>query len=520
MDIDTKDNTTSPAFDHVVVLMLENRSFDNLLGYLYQDGVPDGKSFAGLQEGSFSNPIPSRIKTPEGSHSVEVKQSKDYHQPFPDPGEEYQHINTQLFNHIDKDNLKAHAIHMKPPYNLPAKPPATAPMTGFVNDYINTLQGMGDRTYANPTLDQYQVIMQCFKPTQVPVISTLAREFSVFDHWHCSVPSQTWCNRAFWHSSTSTGFVINPMEEDDEKIYEDFIDFYHWRKKMWHQPTLFSRLNDNNISNKIYSDNLMSLTHLIHGFTETTTAKSMGDFYSDLRGGNLPQYSFIEPKFMGKEHNDQHPSAITTETQAGTVLLGEKLIHEVYSAIRASEKHRDKILFIITHDEHGGCYDHVSPPAAVPPKAGIKGQNNFGFDRLGIRVPMVMVSSYIAQNTIVNDTFDHSSFIHTLSQQWGFEYLTDRDSTAKSFASVFSGKKRSWPEIKAPTLPEGHDLVDYDVHPLNGLQKSILNAAYAIAKSNKSLFSEAQEQHFQSITNVGQAIAFLESIKHILEVEN
>ena len=290
-------NLTSP-YEHVVVLMLENRSFDNLLGYLYEDGVPAGKTFEGLQNGNFYNPIPERIKNPQ-HQTISPHQASDYHQPFPDPGEEYQHINTQLFDNLDPQNIGVAAIEMKPPYNLPNEVPDTAPMTGFVNDYINTLQGMGDKTFDNPDYDQYSVIMQCFKPEQIPVLSTLAKEFSVFDHWFCSVPSQTWCNRAFWHAGTSAGFVINPAGE--ETICEDVVDMAKWIDEMWEKSTLFTLMENKGISSKVYTDNIISLTHLINGFDDCSIAHSMESFYEDING-ELPQYSFIEPKFLG-QHN-------------------------------------------------------------------------------------------------------------------------------------------------------------------------------------------------------------------------
>jgi phospholipase C len=507
-----KNKSPLDSFDHVVVLMLENRSFDNLLGYLYEDGVPSGKHFAGLQDGKFSNPIPKGAKGAE-KKKVILTQASDHHQPFPDPGEEYQHINTQLFNHIDEANIAKPAIKMVAPFNLPSNPPAVPPMEGFVNDYINTFNAMENSDYHDPKYEQYKVIMQVFKPEQVPVISTLAKQFSVFDHWHCSVPTQTWSNRAFWHAATSGGFVINPTGEDDESCLENIVGMVQWVKEMWIKPTLFTRLKQKGISNTIYTHDVFSLTNLIHGLGSTTKfSSSIKSFYKDLQSDDFPKYSFIEPKFLGK-HNDQHPSSVTHKTQAGTVLLGEKLIYDVYTAIKNSEKYRDKTLFIITHDEHGGCYDHVAPPTTVPPKPDMEGQNGFGFDRLGIRVPMVMISSYISKNTIINQEFDHTSFLHTMSEKWGFEHLTDRDKQASSFSGVFSEKLREWPDIPEPELPAGHDKVDYNSHPLNGLQQTILNSVAALKHDAKKLTGTllgAEKQKVESIKTVGEAINYLE----------
>ena len=141
------------TFDNVVVLMLENRSFDNLLGYLYdpkynKDGkgvLPKGKSFEGLQGKEHSNPVPPHSPGAEEHPNIAAHPvpDGDYHQPYPDPGEVYQHVNTQLFNHIDDANKDVEACNMSAPYNLPQPSPPAAPnMTGFIKDYINTLHAI------------------------------------------------------------------------------------------------------------------------------------------------------------------------------------------------------------------------------------------------------------------------------------------------------------------------------------------------------------------------------------------
>jgi phospholipase C len=491
-------------FKNVVVLMLENRSFDNLLGYLYEDGVPKGKSFEGLQGGSISNPVPSRVAK---NKQIEVAAADSYHQPYPDPGEEYQHVNTQLFNCIDSDNIGIDQSKMKSPYNIPSPMPNSPAMKGFVNDYINTMQALNGEV---PSETDYSQIMQCFKPDKVPVLSTLAKEFAVFDHWFCSVPSQTWCNRAFWHASTSGGKVINAVGEGGSTL-ESVESFLDWTKQVWSQPTLFDRLKSKNKTYTIYAD-LFPLTCVVNGIDYLDDTKlSFNDFLDDAKKGALPDYSFIEPKFFG-QHNDQHPSAEHKPTRDGSVLLGEKLIADVYNAIKNSPQ-RDDTLLIITHDEHGGCFDHVSPPTAIAPVEGMKGQKGFQFDRYGVRVPMVMISPYIEKNTIVNEVHDHSSFIKTLSELWGFDNLTDRDKNATPFWSVFSSVKRpSYPDIEGPTLQEV-DSSEYDNDVLNGLQKTILKAVHEIAKdkASGSVISNLEE-----IVTIGHAVKYIEKLKEIL----
>ncbi|MDH5415132.1 MAG: hypothetical protein OEW87_13430, partial [Flavobacteriaceae bacterium] len=163
------------TFDHVIVLMLENRSFDNLLGYLYEDGVPDKKKFEGLQDVKIEMPVPHEAKGHDTHKTIAPFEATDYHQPFPDPGEVYQHVNTQLYNHIGEGNCCVKASAMKAPYNIPEIiPPKKLQMLGFVKDYINTLNaltGKKGRKYNQPGFDLYNVIMQCYTPKQIPVLT-------------------------------------------------------------------------------------------------------------------------------------------------------------------------------------------------------------------------------------------------------------------------------------------------------------------------------------------------------------
>lgn len=553
------------SFEHVVVLMLENRSFDNLLGFLYEDKdfkIPEGKSFSGLNDPNLEACVPSYAKG-YAQHKtlkpIPVKQDKnEFSQPFPDPGEVYQHVNTQLFNTINpKSNRGIDQTKMTSPYNLPDGFPHTVPppdkrMKGAVTDYINTLQGLWEdkigskpwwrrlfmwkkkkqyRAYKNPGPDQYGVIMQCFTPKQVPVLSKLACEFAVFDHWFCSVPSQTWCNRAFWHAGTSGGQVINPTDEATDQIFDDFL---RWRKDVWSQPTLFDRLEEANISHHVYASPFVALTQLVHGFSHhlkvVSNEHNLREFSRDINGESdrpFAKYSFIEPKFFGK-HNDQHPSSVSSgwyvddgKTKEGTVRLGEELIRRVYNIIKDSP-HRDDTLLIITHDEHGGCYDHIYPGPAVPPKFPEPGQKDFPFDRLGIRVPMVMVASSIPKNTIVNEVFDHTSFIKTMCEKWDLEGLNERDKSKKThtFGHIFSRDKRTdWPDLpKAkPAIVPGED-ADYYRDPLNELQRTMLMTATKLARENaKARKQSIRTVNLDKLDTVKEAMDYLAEIRPFIE---
>jgi len=199
------------ALDHVVVVMFENRSFDNLLGRLYEPG--EVASFDGVVGKDLSNPIPEWAEHGAGRGVVPYGVAKDMNTPSPDPGEEYQHVNTQLFGHIDPpSNRGVLAGQMVSPYNVPADPGRRPTMNGFVTDYISAFTAEVGR---QPTQDEYSQIMTGYTPEQMPVLSTLARGFATFDHWFAEVPSQTFTNRSFFHAATASGFVVDRVEVCD-----------------------------------------------------------------------------------------------------------------------------------------------------------------------------------------------------------------------------------------------------------------------------------------------------------------
>jgi hypothetical protein len=151
----------------------------------------------------------------------------------------------------------------------------------------------------------------------------------------------------------------------------------------------------------------------------------MDQFFTDASGpeASFPQYSFIEPTYFGGQQNDQHPPS--------DVLRGEVLLAQIYNAIRGNEPLWQKTLFVILYDEHGGFYDHVFPPACVPPDHHV---SEFSFAQYGIRVPAVLVSPWL-EKQVISDVFDHTSLLKYVTELWGLGPLGARTAAAKSFAS-------------------------------------------------------------------------------------
>jgi len=418
--------------DHVVVLMLENRSFDCLLGKLY----PKSPDFEGLS-GDEHNPNPNGAAVSVWNHPGTDEATMRI--PDPDPGELWTDINTQLFG--------------SPSAPHPGQHPT---MSGFVRNYLNQKR-------LNPA-ENYDAksVMHYFTPDQVPVISALAKQFAACDCWFASAPCQTWPNRWFVHTATAD------RRQDNTPIY--FPDV----------PTIYNRFEfADNGSWKIYFHDIAQAHTLLQLFLLSSHFQFYGQFQADCQSNSLPAYSFIEPQYyadFGHPENDQHPPSVVT--------LGEQLIADVYNCLRASEAWL-KTLLIITYDEHGGCYDHVPPPAAIPPAAALPGQI-FGFDRYGVRVPAVIVSPYVAPGTVFGKSatvpHDHTSIIATLRKRFDLGApLTARDARAPDLDGVLAlaeptntGPRRLQALTYAPS-PQTASIKQSK--PLNGMQKALVGLA-------------------------------------------
>lgn len=460
---------SEPGFDHVVVLMGENRSFDNLLGWLYTpDNLPGGAAFDGLAFGRHANTAPSgeRVEV----HTYTGPTDDVMARPDPDPGEEYPHVNTQLFGTVDPPgNAAAQVGDMVAPFNAPRQG-AKPTMEGFLHDYWNNLTRL--RHGEPPTLEEASHIMGGFSPEQLPVLSTLAKGFAVFDAWFAAVPSQTYCNRSFFHASTSHGFVTNKHGGG----YDKWLDAAE-------RPTIFNRLEEAGIPWKVYFDEmqLVSLTGILHApvleeHWRTGRFGHMSEFYEDAAAGRLPAYSFIEPR-MVYDHNDFHPpfgalresrvdGSPVVDSAVSDVRAGEKLVADVYNAVKGSAtadgSNAMNTLLLITFDEHGGTYDHVPPPKATPPIADdAPGEMGFTFDRLGVRVPAIAVSAYTRAGTIVHDEMHHAAVVATLTRLHGLRPLTRRDADARDLFSIVNldtpRDPSTWPAVHPMYVPPNPD---------------------------------------------------------------
>jgi phospholipase C len=398
----TPGETNLSTIQHVVVLMLENRSFDHMLGFLYSGSgnvSPAGHPFDGLTGTETNSPSSG---APVTVFKIEPSTPNAYFMPGADPGEGYMSTNSQLFGSI----------------NGPDSPGAAPAMDGFVQDFAYTL-GWQSREGGWSILPGTSAsgIMGCFAPETLPVLSALATGYAVCDQWFSSVPTETLPNRAFACSGTSQGHM-------DDKTHT------------FTAPSIFGLLSSHNLPWAIYGYDTQPLTK--DTFTDITEAGPghfgvFSDFAAAAKGGTLPAFTFLEPSWSSTG-NSQHPNY--------DVALGEQLIHDVYETLREGPGWPQTLL-VITYDEHGGCYDHVPPPAGATPPDHDTGEFGFDFTRFGVRVPTVLVSPLIAPGTVYrvpagSTPLDHTSVLKTVEQRWGLPALTARDAAAPGFGDVLT----------------------------------------------------------------------------------
>ncbi len=367
--------TNTSPIEHLVILMLENRSYDHMLGYL------ESGEHLSRQE---YNPVDPLDPT---SEKVFVSNASGY---------------------ITQPNPLHDVVSVeKQEYGEVGKIVSPAPMNGFVRVQIENAKG---------EVAVGKQIMQCFEPTKIPALTTLAREFVLCDHWHASVPGPTWPNRFFAHAATSDGVCA----DDAKHIYS--------------MKTIFDSLSEKGLSWNVYYGDIPQCIILEHQVERFSHFKMFHKFFEDLDSGTLPSYSFIEPRFvdfLNWKATDQHPPH--------DIRLGEYLIAEVYEALRLST-YWDKLLLVVLYDEHGGFYDHVSPPEKVPnPDGKVSSNPSFDFTRLGVRVPAVLISPWVGRGVVDSTVYEHASIPATIRALFSLpEPLTRRDAAANTFEKNLS----------------------------------------------------------------------------------
>jgi phospholipase C len=385
---------TLPEIKHVVLLLLENRSFDHMLGGL--PGV-DGASAAWTNTDGQQTYAQRAIEHPEQDDARTVE---------PDP----KHETLNVLRQIQNDN------------------------TGFVADYA--------AEHPDTTPVQRQKVMSYYPDGALEPLHTLAKAFAVCQRWHSSVPGPTWTNRLLALSGTSLGRVIMPGLPN------------------YGQPSVFLRLFQAGRSCRVYyGDTPLALLFddqrvgdEAAGYDPRPNYYPFARFEHHTAGKekDFPDFAFIEPRYVGFAPNDDHPPHDPNN--------GQRLIARVYNALRANAALWKTTLLVILYDEHGGFADHVPPPVAIPPDAH---HDEYTFDRLGVRVPAVLVSPWLPRQ-VVDAPCDHTSLLRSLIEKWGLGAMGARTAQA---TDVFAQLQRA-PALRTDTPAKiGVDLTGDQASP-------------------------------------------------------
>lgn len=391
------------------MLMMENRSFDHMLGALKAID-PRINGLTGNESNLDTNDEPARV-FPNATFVGQLD---------PDPGHDFPAVHKQL-------------------YAGTPGPPAVPSMGGFVRSYWDKCQDVRHS----------RQIMYYFSPEKLPVLTTLARSYAVFNGWFSSVPGPTICNHAFAHYGTSFGQVgMNPFypNKPSDSIYERILKAGRTTKFYYYDRS----------SSIMAGVNLLQHHPQIFG--------TYLQFLDACKRGELPDYSFVQPNYNdhsgpggGQEiASDQHPDH---DVQAGEIFIAS-----IYNAIRQNPSLWMSTALLIVYDEHGGIYDHVPPPACTPDGHSANlahtGGLPFKFDRLGVRVPAILVSPWIAKGTVVSGpedpahgrVFEHASIPATVTKQFigTFGERTNREKAAETFLDLLGGTMR--PDADCPVF--------------------------------------------------------------------
>ncbi len=395
------------SLKHIVVVMMENRSFDHMLGGLKAiDTRIDG--LTGNESNLDTTNEPAKVQP-----LAEFQSQLD-----PDPNHHFPAAHQQLFD---------------------GGPVGRPTMSGFVKSYYQQQKDV----------NHSRKIMYYFAPDKLPVLSGLAQNFALFNGWFSSIPGPTLCNRAFAHYGTSFGQVSMDVfyyHSEPLSVYQRLVDAGHLAKLYYYDES----------SSSLEVVNLLQNQPKLFG--------TYDQFLQDCKLDRLPEYSFIEPNYSDHQGDggeviasDQHPDH--------DVQQGEVFIASVYNAIRQNNDLWKSTAILVVYDEHGGIYDHVPPPSctkdgfqATPQQTGVPGLT-FEFDRLGVRVPAILISPWIPKGTVIpgpyqpnGRTFEHASIPRTVTQHFIGDYAqaTAREKRSDTFLDLLSDTMR--PDSDCPVF--------------------------------------------------------------------
>jgi len=398
---------------NVVVLVLENRSFDTFAGGLTYNNKIDG-----LAHRKYCNPV--NVTDPTNNTQICAANTALNVAPD-DPNHSMSGGNMQVYGTFHPDNT------------------TPALMDGFVTEQRIA--------HKNEDLKATAEVINYYTPEHIPVFNSMAENFVLFDRWFAAVPGPTNPNRAYLTSGTSAGHGKNDAS---------------FNVHAQTQRSIFQQLSENNITWTNYYNSSFAPDAMFYNWTvtsgNTVNVKKLNNaFWTDAANGTLPQFTYINPECCS--FDSFHPPS--------SMYNGEKFVKRIYEALRNGPQWKDT-LFIMTFDEHGGFADHVVPPTNVPAgdsltytEKAIDGKSNtFDFTSLGIRVPTVLMSDWLPKGAIETHgrnngrVYTHTSILGFVAKLWNLDNLTPRTAWSSTFEDLILDEPR---KDTPATLPEPVD---------------------------------------------------------------
>lgn len=367
---------------HVILLILENRSFDQIFGYrqALEELKVDGIDFNHLK------------------HNVNRDGQKIYQQPI------------KAFTGYDDTSHDLNAT-------LTMINGTGKKMSGFVLANELNIKDPTNGETSEPIKDKD--IMGYFERGSFPILDLLADNFVVCDKWFASAPTCTLPNRAFGLCGQSDGHIDNKGKFNSKLVYTC--------------DTIFDRLNEGNKDWKVYYNDVGSSLVFEHQlrFKNLQNYFSFDQFETDVRNNSLPNFCFIEPEYGIESSNKKIKD----------IMNGQNLIVSILNSLQSNKEIWNKSLFVIYYDECGGFYDHVYPPKAISPNLYYNTDSTYDFNQYGIRVPALLVSPLLDPG-VDNTLYDHTSVLKFMETIWNLRELTYRDKTANHFLHLFRKEPR------------------------------------------------------------------------------
>jgi phospholipase C len=367
-------------FDTIVVLMMENRSFDHLLGWLPgANGRQRGLAYA-AKDGAIHQTWPLAPDF-QGCHYL-------------DPDHTWQGIRDQYAGGRCDGFLKT---------------PSAKPGDLFPIGY--------------------------YRQGDLPILHALAKGYTTFDNYFCSMMGPTWENRLY--QLTATTQLIDSCDypaENEPRPVEI-------------ATAIFDRVREAGLKAAYYYHS-SPITKLFASRKYDGISYPIDRFWADARDGRLANVVFIDPDYsdlaedMGTS-NDYHPW--------GNVLVAEGLVARVHDALRASPQWQ-RMVFVLNFDEHGGFFDHVPPPICADDTE-LSGPD---LKRLGFRVPAIAIGPFAPMRIDSSGPYEHCSILKMIEWRWGLEPLRLRDRRAKNLAAALDFSIRRDPIDLPAFAPPPH----------------------------------------------------------------